>query len=158
MVKPSKRIPHKQLHFIYVLLGFIILSACSTIPIQAALEQYDDQNQLKTQTLATPVLSGSVSSALALESPYSIYDLGAEMRFDGDLQYEKLDEEGFRIQLNKSREAASISWLFPEKMDFTNRWFQIRYSGIAIPKKVGLSFDTIGGKSTAFVFSASHGI
>lgn len=132
--------------------GAVMLQASESAT--QSIENYDQQIQLKEETLELPYLSAQMAPPLKFEVVESLFELPSEMRFQGDVEFKK-EDHGFHVLFNKPEEASSISWKFEKTLDVRNRWFRIRYSGLEHDQKMGLQIEKAELGQEGSVFSLS---
>ena len=108
----------------------------------AKTSSLEDEINLQTDTLAPPLMGAASESPFGRGEGLSLLSPTLEPGYWGNLNYELVGEKSFRLQSRGLKSSAGFFWLFDKPMDLRDRWMEIVYSGIAVPKQVLLRLDS----------------
>lgn len=100
---------------------------------------------LGTNTM-TPMLFTALGSKGIADAGISLFTVPFMIGTRGDIQYQKMEGNAYRIRFDESEGAASVFFHFDHAMDLRNRWIRIAYSGRTAPEKVSVLVDPLDEK------------
>lgn len=118
-----------------VLVLLILLVTSSPLNAETASRETDEH------TLANPLLFSDLPALPQLGTTARLLELPAQIGYQGDILYQKLESGGFRIRYDDLKQKSSFFWLLDSPLDARDRWFRLRYTGTYTPLKMILSFD-----------------
>ena len=101
----------------------------------------DDPKSLEENTIASPLMFSDIPSIPLVGNHVELLSLPHQMGYQGDILYQKLDGDAFRIKFQDLKQKSAFFWVFDSPIDARDRWFRLRYSGIYAPSQMVLSFD-----------------
>ncbi len=130
----------KTLHLILSLALTVSLLVPTTL--RASVEEdLKSTAEADQSTLVSPLLLSQPSEHFQVPDGTSLLKNPFEVGYEGDLQYEKLSDETFRLRYFDLTRDASFFFVFDKPLNLKDRWVRLRYTGLKLPSHLALELD-----------------
>lgn len=128
---------------------FAVLFVFSTFNIRFAAAEDSSDSKIKALQESVAIGQDTLSAPLLLSQPQnllspvrgSLLNQSSSAGFEGDLAYQKLAGDSYRLRYRDLKQAAAFFFLFEKPLDLKDRWVRVHYSGLHIPSHVKLELD-----------------
>jgi len=115
-------------------------------------KEYEELRSVRDDTLMAPLFTSPVAQDRLMIQGVSLLHEIHQVGTMGELFYQTVGEESYRLKYDNLNDPAAFFWLFKGEMDFRDQWFRLTYSGLSVPKRLSVQFDGDEGRNDSQYF------